>query len=94
MISWPLPSQVTALRVATSTPARKLYQPAHGRFYLVATSLVCRLPGLPDHVVDTAKGERAAFVLRRLGADGTEEAGYRPATRPERSAGCGAARRA
>ncbi|MFY2563328.1 hypothetical protein ACN469_37370 [Corallococcus terminator] len=52
----------------------KLYQPAHGRFYLVATSLVCRLPGLPDHVVDTARGEKAAFVLRRSMGGGKEGA--------------------
>ncbi|MBZ4417843.1 hypothetical protein [Myxococcus sp. RHSTA-1-4] len=52
----------------------KLYQPAHGRFYLVASSLVCRLPGMPDHVVDTAKGEKAAFVLRRDLGGGKEGA--------------------
>ncbi len=52
----------------------KLYQPAHGRFYLVAASLVCRLAGLPDHVIDAAKSERAGFVLRRLRADGGEDA--------------------
>ncbi|RJS18807.1 hypothetical protein DRW03_24415 [Corallococcus sp. H22C18031201] len=56
------------------TTPLKLYQPAHGRFYLVAASLVCRLPGLPDHVVDTAHGDKAAFVLRRRGAGGVEEA--------------------
>jgi hypothetical protein len=51
----------------------KLYQPAHGRFYLVAASLVCRLPGLPDHVVDTARGEKVGFVLRRLQLDAQEK---------------------
>jgi hypothetical protein len=54
--------------------ALKLFQPAHGRFYLVAANLVCRIAGLPDHVVEAAQGERAAFVLRRLGPEGTEEA--------------------
>ncbi len=44
----------------------RLYQPVHGRFYLVATSLACRVPGLPEHTVDVAKGEVVAFVLRRL----------------------------
>lgn len=44
----------------------KLYQPAHGHFYLVACSLVCRLLGFPDHGVHTAQGERVAFLLRRL----------------------------
>jgi hypothetical protein len=48
----------------------KLYQPAHGRYYLVAAMLVCRLAGLPDHQVEPADGEVAAFVLRRLGPDG------------------------
>lgn len=44
----------------------KLYQPVHGRFYLVAASLVCRIPGLPDRRVDPARQEKASFVLRRL----------------------------
>ncbi|MCP3137360.1 hypothetical protein [Pyxidicoccus xibeiensis] len=52
----------------------KLYQPAHGRFYLVASSLVCRLPGMPDHVVDLPRGEKAAFVLRRDFGNGREGA--------------------
>lgn len=51
----------------------KLFQPAHGRFYLVAASLVCRTPGLPDHRVDLARGEQAGFVLRRF-TDGVEHA--------------------
>lgn len=55
-------------------PPLKLFQPAHGHFYLVAANLVCRLAGLPDHAVDTARGERATFVLRRLAEDGTEQA--------------------
>lgn len=44
----------------------KLYQPAHGYFYLVAASLVCQIPGLPDKTIDTAQDERASFVIRRL----------------------------
>lgn len=47
----------------------KLYQPAHGHFYLVASSLVCRKPGLPDHTVDTTAAEKASFVLRRQHTD-------------------------
>src|SRR5215217_906891 len=35
-----------------TTPYR-LYHPASGRFYLVATCLVCDTPGLPDHVLET-----------------------------------------
>ncbi len=44
----------------------KLYQPAHQRFYLVTACLVCRVPGLPDRVIDHGAAERAAFVVRRL----------------------------
>ena len=44
----------------------KLYQPAHGRDYLVAASLVCRTPGFPDRKIDAGAGETAAFVVRRL----------------------------
>jgi hypothetical protein len=54
-----------------TTEHLKLYQPAHGHFYLVASSLVCRLPGLPDHAIDRAHDERAGFVIRRV--DGSRE---------------------
>jgi hypothetical protein len=47
-------------------PVLKLYQPAHQRYYLVAASLVCQLPGLPDRAIDPAQDERATFVIRRL----------------------------
>ncbi len=47
----------------------KLYQPAHGRFYLVAASLTCRRPGLPCRKVDSAAGDRASMVVRRLVPD-------------------------
>lgn len=57
---------------ATTTDHLKLYQPAHGHFYLVASSLVCRLPGLPDHAVDRGHDEQAGFVIRRLDAAGGE----------------------
>jgi hypothetical protein len=49
----------------------KLFQPVHGNFYLVAASLVCRAPGLPDRAVK-APAETVGFVLRRLGAGGGE----------------------
>ncbi|MBO0780139.1 MAG: hypothetical protein J2P37_15045 [Ktedonobacteraceae bacterium] len=55
----------------------KLYQPVHGHFYLVAASLVCRIPGMPDRFVDTARGEKASFVLRRIGSNGQEMAWVR-----------------
>lgn len=58
-----------ALALATAAAAAqtlKLYQPAHQRFYLVAACLVCRLPGLPDRALDTAREERVGYVVRRL----------------------------
>lgn len=50
----------------------KLYGAVHGHFNLVAATLVCRRPGLPEHEVDSAAAERVAFVLRRQDHDGTE----------------------
>jgi hypothetical protein len=50
---------------ATNLPL-KLYQPAHQRFYLVTSHLVCGRPGLPDHAVNPGRQERATFVIRRL----------------------------
>ncbi len=44
----------------------KLYQPVHARFYLVAASLACPLPGLPDHTVKRNQGESTTFVVRKL----------------------------
>ncbi len=44
----------------------KLYQPAHQRFYLVASCLVCGIAGLPDRRLDAGKQERVSFVLRRF----------------------------
>ncbi len=44
----------------------KLYQPGHQRHYLVSACLVCRLPGLPDRALESARQETAAFVVRRL----------------------------
>jgi hypothetical protein len=55
----------------------KLFQPLHGRFYLVCASLACRVPGFPSHVVDQNKGESVFFVLRRL-IDGREYAWVGP----------------
>jgi hypothetical protein len=47
-----------------STP--RLYQPTHGRFYLVTGGLVCARYGLPDKVVHLNCGESTFHVLRRL----------------------------
>ncbi|MCL4499268.1 MAG: hypothetical protein M1335_03370 [Chloroflexi bacterium] len=44
----------------------KLYQPAHQRYYLVSSCLVCEMTGMPDRAVDPGRSERAFFVLRRM----------------------------
>jgi hypothetical protein len=48
----------------------KLFQPIHGDFNLVAATLACPRPGLPEHPVNTATHERASFVLRRVDTSG------------------------
>lgn len=55
-------------------PHLKLYQPAHGHFYLAAASLVCRLPGLPDRAVNTSANEKVSLVLRRVDSGNREMA--------------------
>ncbi len=61
------------LRAALAHPAAgaeaghlKLFQAAHGRFYLVCASLACRRPGFPDRQPDKAAGEQVYFVLRKF----------------------------
>ncbi|MCX9158489.1 hypothetical protein OPU71_20395 [Niveibacterium sp. 24ML] len=44
----------------------KLFQPAHQRFYLIAASLVCGTPGLPDRALNSTMKESVRFVVRRL----------------------------
>jgi len=44
----------------------KLFQPAHQRFYVVTSSLVCGLPGLPERALATGGAEQVNFVIRRL----------------------------
>jgi hypothetical protein len=52
---------------AASLPVKlKLYQPAHQRYYLVTSSLVCERLGLPDHALNPGRQERVTFVLRRM----------------------------
>ncbi len=53
-------------QTSPSAKILKLYQPAHQRFYLVSTCLVCRRLGLPDRRLDAAAHEKATFVLRML----------------------------
>ncbi len=47
-------------------PQFKLFQPSQLRYYLVASALTCRKPGLPDHTIDTTAGEAVAFMVRQL----------------------------
>ena len=54
------------------SPVTKLFQPVHGRFYLVAAHLTCRRYGQPDRRL--AREESVGFVVRRLGPDGEEHA--------------------
>jgi hypothetical protein len=62
---------------AADGPPLKLYQPAHLRYYLVTACLVCRVPGLPDHLPNRGREETISFVVRRLyqkeGSNLTEE---------------------
>ena len=58
-----LPS--AADKVPAGTPL-KLYQPAHQRHYLIASSLVCKVAGLPDRAVESGRGEKVGCVIRRL----------------------------
>jgi hypothetical protein len=55
---------------AIDTPL-KLYQPAHQRYYLITSCLVCQQFGLPDRKVDAGKQEKIGFVMRRLLAPAT-----------------------
>lgn len=43
----------------------KLYQPAHQRYYLVAGTLACQIPGLPERAIEGGH-ETVGFVIRRL----------------------------
>jgi hypothetical protein len=59
-------SLLAAAPVAAATKRLKLYQPAHQRYYLVASSLVCGRAGLPDRAINPAKQESVTYVLRRM----------------------------
>jgi hypothetical protein len=63
--NWQAPAAGLNVSAGGSLPL-KLYQPAQARFYMVATSLTCRQPGLPDHSIDRTQGENAVFVVRQL----------------------------
>jgi hypothetical protein len=76
----PKPYAPTPPQMATKPPQRqlKLFQPIHGRFYMVVASFVCQVPGLPDHTLKIANQERTYFVLRRLDTDGKTEMAWVP----------------
>jgi hypothetical protein len=63
--NWRTPAAGLDPAVGNTLPL-KLYQPVHQRFYLIASSLTCRKPGLPDHTINTSAGENVAFVVRQL----------------------------
>ena len=46
-------------------PMIRLYQPAHGRFYLICGSLCCREAGFPDRDVRAGEDEKVYFLLRK-----------------------------
>jgi|GEM_PF-1517987 len=67
----PRPSDLQNFVATTADPTNaeallKLFQPAHGCFYLACSSLCCRVPGFPDRVVQAANGENVFFVLRKV----------------------------
>ncbi|HEX8359816.1 MAG TPA: hypothetical protein VF613_06910 [Longimicrobium sp.] len=64
-----LPPRTAAPAAVPAGETLKLYQPVHGRFYLVTASLACRVPGLPEHTVELAEGETVSFLVRRLATD-------------------------
>ena len=59
-------SSLLALNPVDETKKLKLYQPAHQRYYMVASSLVCGRAGLPDRAINPAKQETVTYVLRRI----------------------------
>jgi hypothetical protein len=59
------------LTPADSSEPNRLFQPAHGCFYLAAASLCCREPGFPSRLVERGAGENTAVVLRKI-VDGKE----------------------
>lgn len=68
-------AEVDALKQREVSPngnPLRLYQPAHGRYYLVCASLCCRQQGFPDRVVRHTEDESISFVLRKIANGGTE----------------------
>ncbi|MFE9690605.1 hypothetical protein [Micromonospora sp. NPDC005806] len=65
-----LPGGLAATQPPATGGPYRLFQPLSMRYYLVAATLVCRRPGIPDHRVSA--GERAFFVMRQVDASGAE----------------------
>jgi len=59
-------SSLLTLNTAAQPKKLKLYQPAHQRYYLVASSLVCGRAGLPDRAINAGRQEKVGYVLRRM----------------------------
>ncbi|MBE0623301.1 MAG: hypothetical protein IH606_00690 [Burkholderiales bacterium] len=75
MLAEKLKTGVTATRHAADDPRAKsqtptlplkLYQPAHQRYYLLAASLICDIPGSPERALVSGKSEQVNYVIRRL----------------------------
>ena len=59
-------SLLSPAAITETSEKLKLYQPAHQRYYLVASSLVCGRAGLPDRAINPAKQETVTYVVRRM----------------------------
>ncbi|HEU5132917.1 MAG TPA: hypothetical protein VFT26_12465, partial [Pyrinomonadaceae bacterium] len=59
-------SSLLTLNTAVQPKKLKLYQPAHQRYYLVASSLVCGRTGLPDRAINAGRQEKVSYVVRRM----------------------------
>ena len=59
-------SSLLTLNTAVLPKKLKLYQPAHQRYYLVASSLVCGRAGLPDRAINAGRQEKVGYVVRRM----------------------------
>jgi hypothetical protein len=62
--TWKAPA--VGLGAAPTAQVPRLYQPMHGRFYLVTGGLVCERYGLPDKAIHSNCGESVFYLLRRL----------------------------
>lgn len=66
LIQTALQSPETLDQHRVKTANHKLFQPVHGDFALVTASLVCSGVTLPERQTHPEKGEKVAFVVRRV----------------------------